>query len=71
MRKTKRKGLPPFRGHGPWIARELEFQLELAQELGFLGENKGLVGLSQEVARLLAGLANAFNKPSGSATRSE
>ena len=52
-------------------ACELEFQLELAQELRFLGENKGLVGLSQEVARLLAGLANAFNKPSGSATRSE
>jgi four helix bundle protein len=52
-------------------ARELEFQLELAQELGFLGENKGLVGLSQEVARLLAGLANAFNKPAGSVTRSE
>ena len=52
-------------------ARELEFQLDLAQQLGFLGENESLVGLSQEVARLVAGLAKAFNKPSGSSTRSE
>ncbi len=41
-------------------ARELEFQLELAQELGFLGENGRLIGLSQEVARLVAGLANSL-----------
>jgi four helix bundle protein len=43
-------------------ARELEFQLDLAQQLGFLGENENLIGLSHEVARLVAGLANAFNK---------
>jgi four helix bundle protein len=41
-------------------ARELEFQLELAQELGFLGENGRLIGLSHEVARLVAGLANSL-----------
>jgi four helix bundle protein len=52
-------------------ARELEFQLELAQELGFLGENRGLIELSQEVARLLAGLANAFSKPSGTTNKSK
>lgn len=52
-------------------ARELEFQLDLAQQLGFLGENGSLIGMSQEVARLVAGLANAFTKTPGSATRSE
>ena len=52
-------------------ARELEFQLDLAQQLGFLGENEGLIGLSHEVARLVAGLANAFTKTPGSASRSE
>jgi len=41
-------------------ARELEFQMDLAQELGFLGENERLIGLSQEVARLVAGLANSL-----------
>jgi len=46
-------------------ARELEFQLDLAQELGFLRENGRLIGLSQEVARLVAGLANSLaNVPS-------
>ena len=40
-------------------ARELEFQLDLARELGFLGENGQLIGLSQEVARLVSGLVNA------------
>jgi four helix bundle protein len=40
-------------------ACELEFQLDLARELGFLGENGGLIGLSQEVARLVSGLVNA------------
>ena len=52
-------------------ARELEFQLDLAQQLGFLGENESLIGMSQEVARLVTGLANAFTKPCGSATKSE
>ncbi len=52
-------------------ARELEFQLDLAQQLGFLGENESLIGLSQEVARLVTGLANAFNKTSRSASRPE
>ena len=55
----------------PGSARELEFQLELAQDLGFLGENGSLIGLSQEVARLVAGLANAFNKPAGSINKPE
>jgi four helix bundle protein len=41
-------------------ARELEFQLDLAQELGFLRDNGELIGLSHEVARLVAGLANAL-----------
>ena len=41
-------------------ARELEFQVDLAQELGFLRENERLIGLSQEVARLVAGLANSL-----------
>jgi four helix bundle protein len=50
-------------------ARELEFQLDLAQQLGFLGENEGLIGLSQEVARLVSGLANAFTKPTGQPSR--
>jgi four helix bundle protein len=40
-------------------ARELEFQLDLARELGFLGENGHLIGLSQDVARLVSGLVNA------------
>jgi four helix bundle protein len=40
-------------------ACELEFQLDLARELGFLGENGHLIGLSQEVARLVSGLVNA------------
>ncbi len=44
-------------------ARELEFQLDIALQLGFLGENEDLIGLAQEVAKLVAGLANAFNKP--------
>jgi four helix bundle protein len=52
-------------------ARELEFQLDLAQQLGFLGENESLIGLSHEVARLVAGLANAFAKAPGSTSRSE
>ena len=52
-------------------ARELEFQLDLAQQLGFLGENEGLIGLSHEVARLVAGLANAFTKTPGSVSKSE
>ncbi len=43
-------------------ARELEFQLDLAQELGFLGENGDLIGLSKEVARLVSGLVNARQK---------
>lgn len=47
-------------------ARELEFQLDIALQLGFLGENENLIGLSQEVAKWVAGLAKAFNKPSGS-----
>lgn len=51
-------------------ARELEFQLDLAQQLGFLGENEGLIGLSQEVARLVSGLANAFTKNSGRSSTS-
>ncbi|HEY3401438.1 MAG TPA: four helix bundle protein [Geothrix sp.] len=50
-------------------ARELEFQLDLAQQLGFLGENGSLIGLSQEVARLVTGLANSFNKTPASASR--
>jgi hypothetical protein len=45
--------------------------LELAQELGFLGENGNLIGLSQEVARLITGLANAFSKTSRPANPSE
>ena len=45
-------------------ARELEFQLDLARQLGFLGENGDLIELSQEVARLVAGLSNAFTKSS-------
>ncbi|MDP1830517.1 MAG: four helix bundle protein [Geothrix sp.] len=40
-------------------ACELEFQLDLARELGFLGENGHLIGLSQDVARLVSGLVNA------------
>jgi four helix bundle protein len=40
-------------------ARELEFQLDLARELGFLGDNGHLIGLSQDVARLVSGLVNA------------
>jgi four helix bundle protein len=52
-------------------ARELEFQIELAQELGFLGENGRLIGLSQEVARLLTGLAKAFTNPVGSTPNSK
>jgi len=43
-------------------ARELEFQLELARDLGFLGENGSLIGSAQEVARLVAGLANSLAK---------
>ena len=50
-------------------ARELEFQLDLAQQLGFLGENGDLIGLSQEVARLVTGLAVSFDKTPGSAGR--
>ncbi len=52
-------------------ARELEFQLDLAQQLGFLGENGSRIGLSQEVARLVTGLANAFSKTTRSASKSE
>ena len=48
-------------------ARELEFQWDLAQQLGFLGENESLIELSHEVARLVAGLANAFTMTPGSA----
>jgi hypothetical protein len=51
--------------------RELEFQLDLAQQLGFLGENGSLIELSHEVARLVAGLANAFTKTPDSASKSE
>jgi four helix bundle protein len=40
-------------------ACELEFQLDLARELGFLGENGHLIGLSRDVARLVSGLINA------------
>ena len=43
-------------------ASELEFQLDLAQELGLLGENRQLIGLSQEVVRLVSGLVNARRK---------
>jgi four helix bundle protein len=50
-------------------ARELEFQLDLAQQLGFLGENGRLIGLSQELARLVAGLVNAFAKTAGPPNR--
>jgi four helix bundle protein len=51
--------------------RELEFQLDLAQQLGVIGENESLIGLSHEVARLVAGLANAFAKAPDSTSRSE
>lgn len=51
-------------------ARELEFQLDLAQQLGFLRENESVIGLSQEVARLVTGLAKAFHKSAGSAKAS-
>lgn len=52
-------------------ARELEFQLDLAQQLGFLRENESLIGLSQEVARLVPGLANAFTEAPGRSSSSK
>lgn len=55
-------------------ARELEFQLDLAQELGFLRENGDLIGQSQEVSRLVTGLANALGdipKQEGGSTRAK
>jgi len=58
-------------GTGLGSARDLDFHSEVTQQSGFLGENGNLIGLSQEVARLVTGLTNAFGKTSGSARRFE